>query len=263
MLIVGEKINTTLKRAKEIIEKKDKEGLQHLAKIQVNAGASMVDVNVGTRIKTEVEDIKWAIETIQEIVDVPCCIDSPNPKVLEAGLCVHKGKALVNSTTAEKKRLEEVISVVKNHNCKIVALTMDEEGIPEDVDKRCKIAGILIDRLSSEGFSLDDIYIDPLIKPVCTDSRVGKIVLQAIERISTLFPGVHLICGLSNISFGLPKRGLLNRVFLAMAMARGLDAVILDPLDKDLMATIFAANTLLGEDEFCANYLSSFREGKF
>lgn len=262
MLIVGEKINTSLKKAKDIVERKDKKALQDLAKMQVEAGAQIIDVNVGTRIKTEVEDIRWAIESIQEVLDVPCCIDSPNPKALKAGLEVHKGIPLVNSTTAEKKRLEEFISVVKGYNCKVVALTMDDEGIPEGVDKRCEIAESLIKRLTKEGFSIEDIYIDPLIRPVSTDSNIGKVVLQAIEKISSSFPGVHIICGLSNISFGLPRRTLLNRVFLSMAMARGLDAAILDPLDKDLMATVFAAQALLGEDEFCANYISSFRQGK-
>ncbi len=262
MLIIGEKINTTLKQAKEIVERKDAKALQELAKRQIDAGASMVDVNVGTRIKTETEDMKWAIKTIQEALDVACCIDSPNPEVLKAGLEVHRGKALINSTTAEKKRLEDVLASIKNFDCKVVALTMDDEGIPEDAEKRYRIAAGLIERLNREGFALDDIYIDPLIRPISTNPDSGKAVLDAIGKISTSFPGVHIICGLSNISFGLPRRSLLNRVYLAMAMAKGLDAALVDPLDKDLMATIISARALLGEDEFCANYISSFREGK-
>lgn len=262
MLIIGEKINTSLKEAKDIVAKKDEESLQNLAKKQIDAGANMVDVNVGTRIKTEAEDMIWVIKTIQEAIDTPCCIDSPDPKVLEAGLEVHKGKALINSTTAEKERLENVVPVVKNFDCKIVALTMDDEGVPENSDKRYKIAATLIEKLAGEGFAQDDIYIDPLVRPISTSSEVGKGVLEAIGKISTSFPEVHIICGLSNISFGLPKRSFLNRVFLAMAMAKGLDAALLDPLDKRLMATIISARALLGEDEYCTNYLSSFREGK-
>ncbi|MBE0478573.1 dihydropteroate synthase [Candidatus Aerophobetes bacterium] len=262
MLVIGEKINTTLKEAKDIVSRKDEAALQNLAKKQIDAGANMVDVNVGTRINTEVEDMRWAIKTIQQVLDIPCCIDSPNAKALEAGLQAHKGKALVNSTTLEKERLKEFLSIVKNYDCKIVALTMDDEGIPEDDEKRYKISANLIEKFTREGFALDDIYIDPLVRPIATDAHLGIVVLQAMHKISTSFPGVHIICGLSNISFGLPKRNLLNRVFLAMAIAKGLDAALVDPLDKDLMATIISVMALLGKDEFCANYISSFREGK-
>ena len=262
MLIIGEKINTTSKEAKEIVARKDEKALQDLAKRQVDAGASMVDVNVGTRIKTEKEDMRWAIKTIQEVVDAPCCIDSPNPKVLEAGLKVHKGKALVNSTTAEKERLEDTLPLIKTYDCKVVALTMDDEGIPEDAKNRYIIAASLIEKLSRKGLNLDDIYLDPLIRPISTDSGMGKTALEAIGKICTSFPQVHIVCGLSNVSFGLPKRSLLNRVFLAMAMAKGLDAALVDPLDKDLMSTIVAARVLLGEDEYCAGYISSFRKGR-
>lgn len=263
MFIVGEKINTTLKGIGDIIARRDARALQDLAKKQIEAGADTVDVNVGTRIKTELEDMQWAVKTIQEVVDVPLCIDSPNPEVLEAGLKVHRGKALVNSTTAEKKRLEEILPVIKEYKCKIVALTMDDEGIPEDVEKRYRIASFLIEEITREGeLKPEDIYIDPLVRPISTDSCVGKVILNAVEKISTSFSGVHIICGLSNISFGLPKRSLLNRVFLAMAMAKGLDAVIVDPLDKELMSTLIAARALLGEDDFCSDYLSAFRQGK-
>jgi len=262
MLVIGEKINTTLKEAKEIVAKKDEKALQELAKKQIDAGANMVDVNVGTRIKTEAEDMEWAIKTIQEIIDIPCCIDSPNPKVLEAGLRVHRGKALVNSITAEKKRLNDALPILKNYDCKVVALTMDDEGIPEDDEERYKIAANLIEKLNKEGFALDDIYIDPLIRPISTDPKLGKVVLDAMGKICTSFPEIHIICGLSNVSFGLPRRSLLNRTFLAMEMTKGLDAALLDPLDKNVMASLISARALLGEDEFCVNYISSFREGK-
>ena len=262
MLIIGEKINTTLKGIDEIISRKDAKSIQELARKQIKACADMIDVNVGTRVKTEAEDMEWAIRTIQEAVDTPICIDSPNPRVIERGLRVHKGKALVNSTTAEKERLEEIRSVIREYDCGIIALTMDDEGIPEDAEGRYRIAAILIEKLTKEGVDLEDIYIDPLVRPISTDSNVGKSVLDAIEKISSSFHGIHIVCGLSNISFGLPKRPLLNRVFLAMAMAKGLDAAIVDPLDKELVSCLIAAKALLGQDEFCTNYISAFREGK-
>ena len=139
---------------------------------------------------------------------------------------------------------------------------MDDNGIPEDVEKRYKIAKHLIKVLTESGIPPEDIYIDPMIRPISTDSKSGKVVLEAIKKIKTSFKEVHIICGLSNISFGLPKRGLLNRTFLLMAMVMGLDSAILDPLNKEVMADLRAGEAILGEDDYCARYLASFRKGE-
>ncbi|MFQ6067346.1 MAG: methyltetrahydrofolate cobalamin methyltransferase [bacterium] len=261
MFIIGEKINTSVKDVEKAVEKKDAAFIQDLARSQVKAGADALDVNVGTRIHTEVEDMKWAIEVIQEAVEVPLCIDSPNPKVLEAGLTQHKGKAIINSVTAEKNRVEGILPLLKRFRSKVIGLTMDETGIPEDIRTRYAVAERLVNLLTQEGVALKDIYLDPLVRPISTNSKGGWTVLEAMRKIRDSFEGIHLICGLSNISFGLPRRRLLNRVFLSMAMSRGLDAVILDPLDKQMISVIRAGEALLGKDEYCTEYLSSFREG--
>jgi len=263
MLIVGEKINTSLCGVEEAVKTRDKDFIQNLAKKQVDSGADVLDINVGTRIHSEVKDMKWMIGIVQEVVDVPLCVDSPRPEAVEVGLAECKGKAMVNSITAEKKRMEELLPLLERFGCKIIALTMDDKGIPEDIEQRYKIADKLIGALTKAGISLSDIYIDPLVRPVSTDSSSGLIVLKSIKKIMSSFEHVHTICGLSNISFGLPARDVLNKCFLLLAMSMGLDSAILDPLDREMMAMIRAGEVLLGKDEYCLKYLTSFREGKF
>ncbi len=263
MLIIGEKINTSLCGVEEAVKTRNKDFLQNLAKKQVDSGADVLDINVGTRINSEVKDMKWMIGVVQEVVDVPLCVDSPRLEAVEAGLAECKGKAMVNSITAEKKRMEELLPLLERFDCKIIALTMDDRGIPEDIGRRCEIADELVRALTRAGISLSDIYIDPLIRPVSTDSSSGLIVLKSIKKIMSSFEHVHTICGLSNISFGLPGRNVLNKSFLLFAMSMGLDSAILDPLNKEMMAMIRAGEVLLGKDEYCLKYLTSFREGRF
>ena len=263
MLIIGEKINTSLCGVEEAVKTRDKDFIQNLAKRQVDSGADVLDINVGTRIHSEVKDMKWMIGIVQEVVDVPLCVDSPRPEAVKVGLAECKGKAMVNSITAEKKRMEELLPLIERFGCKIIALTMDDRGIPEDIERRYEIADKLIGALTKAGISLSDIHIDPLVRPVSTDSSSGLIVLKSIEKIMSSFEHVHTICGLSNISFGLPKRDVLNKSFLLLAMSMGLDSAILDPLDREMMAMVRAGEVLLGKDEYCLKYLTSFREGKF
>jgi 5-methyltetrahydrofolate--homocysteine methyltransferase len=263
MLIIGEKINTSLCGVEEAVKNRDKDFIQNLAKKQVNSGADVLDINVGTRIHSEVKDMKWMIGIVQEVVDVPLCVDSPRPEAVKVGLAECKGKAMVNSITAEKKRMEELLPLLERFGCKIIALTMDDRGIPEDIERRYEIADTLIRALTKAGISLSDIYIDPLVRPVSTDSSSGLIVLKSIKKIMSSFEHVHTICGLSNISFGLPARAVLNKSFLLLAISMGLDSAILDPLDREMMAMIRAGEVLLGKDEYCLKYLTSFREGKF
>ena len=170
MFVIGEKINTSAKDVEKAVEKRDTSFIQDLARRQVISGADALDVNVGTRIRTEVEDMKWAVKVIQKVVEVPLCIDSPNPLALEAGLTQHKGKAIINSVTAEKKRVEGILPLLKRFRSKVIALTMDEAGIPEDMRRRYTVAERLVDLLTREGVALDDIYIDPLVRPISTDS---------------------------------------------------------------------------------------------
>lgn len=263
MLIVGEKINTSVPGILRAVERKDTVFIQSLARSQVKAGADALDVNVGTRIHTEAEDMGWLVETVQSATGVSLSIDSPNPEAIRVGLKEHQGRAMVNSITLEKKRVEEILPLLKEFRPNVVALTMDDEGIPRDAEARYRISQRLVELLSGAGIPEDGIYVDPLVRPLSTDSEAGLAALDTIRKIKDSSKKVHIICGLSNISFGLPKRGFINRTFLTMAMAQGLDSVILDPLDRKLISLIKAGEALLGNDKYCAAYLAAFRADEF
>ncbi|VYU51665.1 methyltetrahydrofolate cobalamin methyltransferase [Intestinibacter bartlettii] len=262
MVIVGEKINTSLKGITEAIKAKDKEFIQELAIRQSKQGSDYIDVNCGTLIDVEEEMLPWLVEIVQEVVDKPCCIDSPNPKALEAALKVHKGVPMINSITAEKSRYDDVIKLVKQYDAKIVALLIDDaNGISPSDEVRTKIGIELINKMHEDGVPYENMYIDPLIQPISTDSNMGLVALNTIANIKQNFPEVHFMCGLSNISFGLPNRGLLNRTYLAMCMHAGLDGAVLDPGNSKMMSMIFAGEALLNKDRFTKKYLKAHRKG--
>lgn len=262
MLIVGEKINTTKKSISAAVDARDADAISDVAIKQVEAGANIIDVNAGTRLKTEVEDMEWLISVIQEAVDCPLCIDSPNPEAIKMGLKLVKQKPLVNSITGEAERVDEIMPMVKEHGACVVALTMDEAGMPDTGEDRAKIARKIIDMIAEYDIPMDDIYFDPLVQPIGSNLNQGVEFLKGVELIRDAFPDAHIICGLSNISYGLPNRKLLNRIFLPMAMRAGMDAAIMDPTDKEIMATMLGATALLAQDDFCMDYIRASREGK-
>jgi cobalamin-dependent methionine synthase I len=262
MLIVGELINASRKSVKEIIERQDAEGIARLARDQRNNGANYIDVNAGVFVGREPELLKWLVTAVQSAVEVPCCIDSPDPRAIETALGVHQGTAMINSISLEKERYEKLLPVVAGSRSKVVALCMSDEGMPETADQRMAIADQLINGLVQHQVALEDIYVDPLVQPVATNNAFGVEFLQAIERITQTFKGVHTMCGLSNISFGLPERKFINQAFMVMAIAKGLDGAIVNPLDARMMGCIITAETLMGHDSYCMNYLKAYRAGK-
>lgn len=263
MIIIGEKINTSIKAIRPAVEEKDTAAIQEMAKKQAEAGADYIDVNCGTFPFREPELLEWLVNTVQEVVDLPLCIDSPNPKALAPALKANKnGKPLINSITAEKQRYNDILPLVLEHNTSVVALCMDDSGMPETADDRVKIAEWLINSMSKEGVKLEDMFFDPMVRPIGTGSHYGVVALETISRLMKEFPGIHTTCGLSNISFGIPARKLVNQAFLISAIAAGLDSAILDPLDKKIMSFVYAAELIHNKDEYCANYLSAYRQGK-
>ncbi len=263
MVIVGELINASRKAIKEAIEHLDNTAIRKIAKDQVERGANFIDVNAGVFVGREPELLKWLVETVQASVGVPCCIDSPDPKAIEAALAVHKGAAMINSISLEKDRFERLLPVVAGSKSKVVALCMSDAGMPETADQRMAIADKLVNALVQKGIPIGDIYVDPLVQPVSTNTNFGVEFLEAIGRITSAFPGVHTMCGLSNISFGLPERKFINQTFMVMAIAKGLDGAIVNPLDKRMMGCIKAAEMLIGKDAYCMNYLKAYRSGLF
>jgi 5-methyltetrahydrofolate--homocysteine methyltransferase len=263
MLIVGELINASRKSVREIIEKQDAPGIAKLARDQKENGAHYIDVNAGVFVGREPELLKWLVATVQGAVDAPCCIDSPDPRAIEAALGVHQGTAMINSISLEKERYDRLMPVVAGSKSKVVALCMSDEGMPQTADQRLVIADKLLNGLVQNGVPLEDIYVDPLVQPVSTNDLFGAEFLQAIERITQAFRGVHTVCGLSNISFGLPERKFINQTFMVMAIAKGLDGAIVNPLDARMMGCIITAEMLMGRDAYCANYLKAYRANLF
>jgi 5-methyltetrahydrofolate--homocysteine methyltransferase len=263
MLIVGELINASRKSVKEHIEKRDAKAVAQLALDQKINGAHFIDVNAGVFVGQEAEYLKWLVSTVQSAVDAPCCIDSPDPKAIDVALSAHHGVAMINSISLEKERYEKLLPVVAGSGNKVVALCMSDEGMPRTADQRLSIADKLINGLVKSNIPLENIYVDPLVQPVATSDTFGIEFLLAVERITHAFKGVHMMCGLSNISYGLPERKFINQTFMVMAITKGLDSAIVNPLDAGMMRCIITAETLMGHDPYCANYLKAYRADMF
>ncbi|WP_291321666.1 dihydropteroate synthase [Desulfonatronospira sp.] len=266
MKIIGELINASRKSVGEAIKAADVDTIKKLARDQAENGAHYIDVNAGIFVGKEKDYMEWLIKLVQEEVDVPCCIDSPDPLVVESALRLHQDKAgvpMVNSISLESDRFDNLLPVIAEHQCKVVALCMSEEGMPETAEDRFAIAEKLVNVLIQKGIKADDIYVDPLVQPISTNKMYGVEFLNSIEMIMTRLEGVHTVCGMSNISYGLPKRAILNRSFVVMAVLKGLDTAIINPMDANMMANIIVAETLAGKDEFCMNFLEAYRADKF
>lgn len=263
MIVVGELINASRKAIAAAIEAQDAEYIQKVAKDEYEAGANYIDVNAGIFVGQEAEYLTWLVKTVQQAVEIPCCIDSPDPKCIEQALAVHKGTAMVNSISLEKERYDALLPIVAGTELKVVALCMSDDGMPETMDARMKIADKLINSLVKNNVPIGNIYVDPLVQPIGTNSTFGIEFLNTIEAISTTYKGIHTMCGLSNISFGLPNRKFMNQMFAVMAIAKGLDGLIINPLDKAMMASLITAETLRGRDDFCVKYLKAHRKGAF
>ena len=264
MLIIGELINTSRKAVKPAVEQRDAAFIQDLAKRQVEAGAHYVDVNCGTMVHDEVETMEWLVRTVQEVVSAPLCIDTPRTEAMEAGLAaVKNGQPMVNSITAEKERYSKVLPLVLKYKAKVIALCMDDTGVPESAEQRIAIVRSLITELIAAGVKEGDIYLDPLVTPISTGDGYGKDVLDTVRFIRQEYPRVHAACGLSNVSYGLPNRKILNQAFMIQTMGAGMDAYILDPLDQAMMGFVYASQALLGQDSFCMQYLTAHRKGLY
>lgn len=262
MRIIGELINASRKAIAAAIEARDAEAIAQVARDQADAGADFIDVNAGIFPGREAGYLKWLVETVQATTDRPCAIDSPDPAAIEAALAVHRGTALINSISLEKDRWDNLLPVITGTDLKVIALCMSDAGMPETVDDRLKIADALVNGLVQNGVKVENIFVDPLVQPMSVNNSFGMHFLNAVEAIMARFPGIHTACGLSNISYGLPVRKLLNRTFMAMAIAKGLDGAIVNPLDREMMAAITAAEALAGRDNYCMRYLKAYRAGR-
>lgn len=263
MQIIGEKINGTRKRVGQAILDRDVNYIQNLARRQAEAGSTWLDVNAGTQPNREPDDLVWLIDTIQAVTETPLSLDSANPAALAVAIKAVNKTPLINSISGESKRLTEVLPLAAEHNCPVIALAMDDRGIPEDSATRVEVIHKVLAATRAAGIPDNRVYVDALAMTISTNTESALIFCDTIRTIRAAYPEVHFTVGLSNISFGLPARSYINRAFLTLALAAGLDCAILDPLDQELRAALLAAELVLGRDNYCLKYVRAYRAGVF
>lgn len=265
MIVIGEKINASNKSVGQAIADKNIEFLQKLAKAQAEAGADYIDANAG--VGQDARDnataiMEWLIDVVQQATDKPLCIDSDDPKVVEAALGKYNGeKVMINSVNAEPDRLDSIGRLAADRQASLVALVMKEGGIPQTVEERMDAAETIMNHLTRLGVKEEQVYFDPLVLPISVDQSQGLVTLNTIKAIKARFPSAKTTMGLSNISYGLPNRGIINRSFMIMSMAVGLDSAILDPLDAKMMTLAKVGDMLVGQDPGCKKYIKAHRKG--
>ena len=261
MLVVGELINGMYKAVNKAIEEKDKKVIQKIAKDQLAQGAGMLDVNTGPYAKNPKDAMKWLVETIQDACDAPLCLDSTKADVIEEGLKLAKKKAMINSTNSDDQKLDTLLPMAKKYNSFIIGLTMGKSGVPRDKNERMEHAAKIVTKCQEAGVPVKDLYLDPIVMPVNVAQSQGPEIMESIKEFAFLSdPAPNTIVGLSNASQSTKDRPLINRVYIAMAIANGLTAAIMDPLDKELMDTAITARLILNKNIYCDSFLEAYRK---
>lgn len=261
MFIIGELINGMYANVARAIKAKDKSLVQACALEQLKAGADALDVNCGPASRQPASDIRWLVETIQEVTDAPLSLDSSKPEVILSGLESSRNKVIINSTTADKEKLDKLVPLAKKYNAKLIGLAISNKGIPQSKDQRLELAAEIVACCAEQGFPAENLYLDPIIMPINVAQSQLRQILEVIREFKIISePSPKTIIGLSNVSQGASLRGLINRTFLVMATAFGLDAAILDPKDKELMDALISAELVLNKQIYCESYLDAYRK---
>ena len=257
-VLIGERINPTGKKnLADAFQSGDLEFVRAEALAQVQAGADILDINVGVPGMDEVSLLPEVVQVVSEVVDVPLCLDSGSPKALEAGLRVCQGKALVNSVSGKESSLAEVLPLIKEHGAAVIGLTMDDTGVPDSIEQRLTIAHKIVERAGALGIPIEDVVIDCLVTAVGADSKAGLATLGAVHRVKEEL-GVNMTMGASNISFGMPDRDLLNTTFLAIAIAAGVNCPVVDAAKARPL--VLAADVILDRDLYAKRYTGAYRQ---
>jgi 5-methyltetrahydrofolate--homocysteine methyltransferase len=257
-VLIGERINPTgKKKLAEALKAGDLEIVCKEALAQTQAGADIIDVNVGVFGIDEAALLPKAVQAVMETVDTPLCLDSSNPDALEAALKVYKGKPLVNSVTGEEHSLKRVLPLIKKHGAAVIGLVQDDEGIPKDTERRVRVAHKIVERAEAAGIPREDLIIDCLAFAVGAEPASGAAVIEAIRRIRAEL-GVNMTMGASNVSFGLPDRELFNNAFVVIATAAGATCLIVDA--AKVRPIILAADLVLGRDKRARRYIEAYRQ---
>jgi 5-methyltetrahydrofolate corrinoid/iron sulfur protein methyltransferase len=261
VIVIGELINGMYKDVGKAIVNKEADVIQHLAEDQVRAGATVLDVNTGPYSKNQKDDMKWLVETIQGVVEVPLALDSAKADVIEEGLKLVSKRAIINSTNADEAKMAALLGLAKKYNTRIIGLAMDRSGVPNSKERRLELAATIVAKAIEFDIATDDLFLDPIVLPVNVAQAQGFEVLESIREFRLLCaPAPNTTIGLSNVSQGTKFRPLVNRTFLAMAIANGLTSAILDPLDKELMDAMITAELILNKAIYCDSFLEAYRK---
>jgi 5-methyltetrahydrofolate--homocysteine methyltransferase len=263
MIIIGEKINGSIPSMAKAIAGKDEAHIRNLAKKQADAGADFIDVCASVPEEIELETLKWMIDLVQDVTDVPIAIDSPSAKICAAAIPFCKKPGLVNSVSLEGDKIDTVFPLIADTTWQCVALLSDDTGIPKTAQKRLEVFDGLMKKADQYKIAPGRLHVDPLVEMLCTsEDGIAKIV-ETMTTIKARYPDIHLTGGASNISFNLPERKFINRAFIILSMNAGMDSAIIDPLNGEMIGLIYATEALLGRDDFCIEYINAFRKGRF
>jgi 5-methyltetrahydrofolate corrinoid/iron sulfur protein methyltransferase len=263
MLVIGENISVTAKAIGDAVKERNAKPIVELAKEQAEAGANYIDVNIGPATKNGEDLMQWMVKSIQAEVDLPLALDTKNMSAIEAGLQVHKGKAMINSVTGDQDKLDILMPMAKKYDAKIVGIALTDKGVPPDVDSRLEIAMTIVSSAMEHGVPMEDLYLDPIVLPVAVLQEQVHNCIQALKVFKQLQELMGLdaqpmsTVGLSNISQSSPEelKSLLNRTMLLVLLSNGLDSAIVDPLDKDLMAAVKTFDIVNNKILYAHSYL--------
>ncbi|MDD5476942.1 MAG: dihydropteroate synthase [Candidatus Omnitrophica bacterium] len=264
MLVIGELINGMYPEIALAIKERDKKIVQKYALQQVDCGADALDVNCGPASAKPLLDMPWLVEIIQEVTDKPLSLDSSKPEAIKEGLKAARNKTIINSTTADPEKLDILVPLAKQYNSKLIGITINLKGIPQNKDQRVELAAIIVAYCQENEFPIEDLYLDPILLPINVAQGQMIDILESIREFKIISePSPKTILGLSNVSQGTHTHNthsLINRTFLTMAVAYGLDSAILNPEDKELMDSLITAELILNKNIYCNSYLEAYRK---
>ena len=263
MIIIGEKINGSIPAVAEAIANRDAEFIKNRAKAQAEAGATFIDCCASVPEAEEVETLKWMIDCIQEVTDLPIAVDSPSADVIKEAYKFCKKEGIINSVSGEGDKVDTIFPLIADSKWGVICLLSDDTGIPKTAADRLKVFDYIMSKAKEYNISPDRLYIDPLVEMLCTSDDGMAMNVEVMSTIRKQYPDIHLVAAVSNISFNLPVRKLVNLGYTVLAMNAGLDSAILDPLNRDMMGVIYATEALLGLDDYCMEYIGAYREGIF
>ena len=266
MIIIGEKINGSIPVVAEAIARRDAEFIKERARIQAESGATFIDCCASVPEAQEVETLKWMIECIESVTDLPISVDSPSPRVLAEAYKFCSRPGLFNSVSGEGDKIDIIFPIMaqpENKGWQVIALLSGDNGIPKTAADRLAVFDKIMAKAKEYGIAPNRIHIDPLVEMLCTSENGIETNTEVISTVRAKYPTIHITAAVSNISFNLPVRKMINLGFTVLAMNAGLDSAILDPTNRDMMGLIYATEALLGLDDYCMEYIGAYRQGLF